>query len=256
MTLSEIAAIISVPPSSCFNLIKTLQKSGYLYSVRRKEFYPTRKLLDICAAIDSSDSIVSRIAPYLDRLRDSIKETVIMGSYQQNAAFYLYVSEGPQVVRYMARAGEYKPLHTSSIGKVMLAALPEDRRKAWLNGRKLEPVTPSSIVDPDALMDDLQISQARGYFVTRGENVPDVMAISAPLRVGPNTFGVAVAGPLSRMVNAERQIAAQLNAVVREIEAAQNTPHETEEKQGARNVKPDAPRMAAPQAKKAAAKIK
>src|SRR6185312_12448446 len=47
-SLTEIARGIRMPMSSCFNLIKSLQAIGFLYSVDgKRQFYPTRKLFDM-----------------------------------------------------------------------------------------------------------------------------------------------------------------------------------------------------------------
>ena len=200
LSLTELAKRISVPTSSCHAIVRTLQQRGYLYSVsRRKEIYPTKRLLDLAQAIVAHDPFLERIAPLLLRLRDETGETVIFGKRQRDAVLYLEVIEGAHTVRYTARPGEYKPLHSSAIGKAVLAQLDAAALQTWLAAQRLPAVTPNTITKPQRLRADLQAGRKRGYFVTRGENVADVMAVAAGISINGDAFGIAVAGPLQRM---------------------------------------------------------
>ena len=135
-----------------------------------------------------------------------------------DAALYLLVLESRQSIRYSARAGERKPLHSSAIGKTLLGSLPDASLDAWLQGRALPRVTARTITSARALREDIVASRARGWYMTRGENVADVLAISAPLRLGGTLLGVAVAGPMHRMQPAHERIARMLAHCVRRLE--------------------------------------
>lgn len=218
LSLSELARLADIPVSSCHSLMRTLERLGFLYFLSQREAYPTRKMLDLVNAIDSHDPVAARLAPALAALRDDTGETVILGSRQGNAALYLLVLEGVQTVRYTANAGEHKPLHSSSIGKTLLAALSADELDTWLAANPLRKATSRTITSARQLKRDLSESRARGWFVTRGENVVDVMAVAAPLRLGTMTLGVAIAGPMHRMQDAEKRQAQRLLAAIKSIE--------------------------------------
>jgi IclR family transcriptional regulator, acetate operon repressor len=68
------------------------------------------------------------------------------------------------------------------------------------------------------LREDLRATHERGYSVTRGENVPDVMAVAAPLRGYGSLLGVALAGPMHRMHSKESALARRLLNCVRRLE--------------------------------------
>jgi DNA-binding IclR family transcriptional regulator len=191
--------LIDVPLSSCHGLIKTLLDRGYLYALsRRRGFYPTRKLLTLAETIAAKDTYLQRLTPFLEALRDEAGETIIIGTLQGEAVLYLDVIEGPQTIRYSAKPGEFKPLHSSSIGKALLAAGGE---ALWCRtmGRPLPAVTANTIIDTERLREDLRLSRERGYFLTRGENVADVTAVAKSLVVEGTTLGIAIAGPSYRM---------------------------------------------------------
>lgn len=221
LVLSDLAQRMDVPVSSCHGLVQTLVHRGYLYAVsRRKDFYPTRRLLDLAQTIVRNDPFLERIEPQLNALRDETRETVILGKRQADAVLYLDVVEGLHTVRYTAKPGEYKPLHSSSIGKVMLGTLSHDALDAWLAEHPLPAVTGRTLVDASRLARDLELSRRRGWFMTRGENVEDVTALAVALSIRDETFGLAVAGPSHRMEKRIDALAAQLVAARARIEEA------------------------------------
>jgi len=126
LTLSELARAIGAPVASCFGIVRTLERRGYLYSARpRRGLYPTRRLLDQARLIAAHDPLSSRLDSALAALRDRTGETVLLGKRLGDRAVYLDVREGPQTVRYTARVGDLKPLHSSAVGKALLGTLAE-----------------------------------------------------------------------------------------------------------------------------------
>jgi DNA-binding IclR family transcriptional regulator len=211
LSLAELGKAAAMAPSSCHALVTTLERRGYLYSSdRRRSIYPTRRLLDLAQSIVAHDPLLVRLEPALTRLRDDTGETVILGTRQGDEVLYLDVIEGTQTVRYTARAGERKPLHSSAAGKALLAGMDETARHDWIAGRKLPGITRNTLTRADALLADLAAGAKRGYVATRGENVIDVMAIAAPARIDGTTVAIAIAGPLARIEAAVARHAAAL----------------------------------------------
>jgi IclR family transcriptional regulator, acetate operon repressor len=202
LSLSELARAVHAPPSSCFHIIRTLQARGYLYSVQpKRQLYPTRRLFDVARAIVAGELWIVRIEPVLEQLRNHTKETIILGKRQGDQVVYLLVLEGPQSIRYSSQAGALKPLHSSAIGKALLGALAPAELQDLLQRLPLPRVTMATITDREVLLTDLDQGRKRGYFVTKGENVVDVMAVAATVRLGGDSYGIAIAGPVHRMEN-------------------------------------------------------
>lgn len=221
LTLTQVARRIRTPLSSCHALVRTLEARGYLYVLGGPQrLYPTRRLLDVARSITRHDPILEFAEPHLERLRDETRETVILGKRDGDAVLYLGVWEGPQTIRYSARAGERKPLHSSAIGKALLAGLDAASLRETLAQAGLPRVTSATIVDVDALARDLDAGRRRGFQRTRGENVADVLAVAGTVAVAKETLGLAVAGPLSRMEAAQAECAAALARCVAAIEEA------------------------------------
>jgi len=152
-------------------------------------------MYDVASAIAASEPWLRRIMPRLEALRDQTQETAILGKEQGGRVIYLAVLEGPQNIRYTARPGDLKPLHSSSIGKTLLATMKPRVRADVLAKLPLDAMTDATITDHVRLAEEIERSAARGYSITRGENVADVMAVAMPVKFAGDTFGIAVAGP-------------------------------------------------------------
>ncbi len=200
LSLTDISRSLSAPVSSSFNLVRALESRGYLYGANaRKGIYPTRKIFEISSAIAAAEPWVEKLAPLLLALRNATQETVILGKLHGEHAIYLTVVEGPQSIRYSARAGDLKPLHSSAIGKALLTFQEPGVRSKTIERLAMEKRTPQTITDRAHLLQDLKASAERGFTVTRGENVPDVMGLAVLAALGSEPYAIAVAGPITRM---------------------------------------------------------
>ena len=149
-------------------------------------------------------------------LRDSTNETVIVGRLQANKALYLAVVESLHSIRYSTVPGDSKPLHSSAIGKSLLLKM--DDPASSIRSLELAKYTDNTICDSDELLADLRASEKRGYCVTRGENVVDVMAISRAINIGGEFVALAVAGPIARVKSAEKVIVEKLMETANALE--------------------------------------
>jgi IclR family transcriptional regulator, acetate operon repressor len=200
LSLSELARMIDMPVSSCHGLLRALQKSGYMFSLEvRRRYYPTRRLFEVGAALAAHDPIVDRLIPLMEKLSEETNETILLGQRQDDHIIYLHVLESSQMIRYAAPVGALKPLPSTAIGKAFLGELPDDELASYLSKIELVRVTPSTIVSREQLLADIQRSRKRGYFVTRGENIPDVMAIARAFEMDGELLALAVAGPIHRL---------------------------------------------------------
>ncbi|WP_233835508.1 IclR family transcriptional regulator [Paraburkholderia sp. ZP32-5] len=227
LALSELAEASDMPVSTSHGVVRVMIERGYLYVTgRRKELYPTRRLVDMALTIAAHDPFLERIEPQLLALREATSETVIVGKRQGDQIVYLVVYEGPQTIRYSAPAGARKPLHSTSIGKAMLGELDDASLAAWLASAELNAITGHTLTAADAIANDIAESKRRGYFLTRGESVSDVFAVAMPVHLNREVLGIAVAGPRYRMENALDNIAAQMHAALAQIEtdARRGTP--------------------------------
>ncbi|HUX25118.1 MAG TPA: IclR family transcriptional regulator C-terminal domain-containing protein [Burkholderiales bacterium] len=220
LSLSQLARAMDTPVSSCFGIVRTLEARGYLYEVKaRAGFYPTKLLFEHARAIAGRDPLAERFVPRLEKLRDQTGETVLLAKRLERQAVYLEVLDSVHSIRYSPKVGEFRPLHASASGKALLGSLAPALRDELLRGVKLPRVTSRTITSRAALAADLAQAQARGWYVTRGETVADLMAVAVPIELNGETYSVALAGPMHRMETALKRHAkllVELRAVLEE----------------------------------------
>ncbi|RCW68537.1 IclR family transcriptional regulator [Pseudorhodoferax soli] len=211
LSLTELAAAARLPKSSCHVIVGTLIARGYLYSLEHpRALYPTQRLLDVAHDIVAGDPFLEHVLPRLEALRDASTETVILGKRQGERVVYLQVLDGLHSIRYSAKPGDLKPLHSSAIGKALLGAQKEVSLHDWAVGQSFPRITSGTICDPEQLVADIQRGRSAGFFQTRGENVEDVWAVAAFFRAGRETMAIGVAGPRHRMQSSIESCAQQL----------------------------------------------
>ncbi|WP_165966454.1 IclR family transcriptional regulator [Actinomadura sp. 7K507] len=118
------------------------------------------------------------------------RETCFLGIVQDDQVLYVAKVDSPQAVRPAAVVGTVNPLHSTGIGKALLAhAGPEALRRC--TGRPLVRKTPNTITDPEALAAELAAIRERGYAIDEIENEDGVRCVAVP--VGDHTGRVVAA---------------------------------------------------------------
>jgi IclR family transcriptional regulator, acetate operon repressor len=220
MSLTELSQRIDIPISSCHSLVSTLLRRGYVYRLDNpKRVYPTKRLANLATAISRADQPLRRIVSVVEELIAATGETVIIGRLQNETALYLDVIEGTHTVRYAAAPGDQRPAHTSAIGKAVLSMLPLRDFRAALARLDMARVTDATITDRAAFEADINEGRKRGYYLSRGETVSDVMGIAIAVRFSGEAYAIGIAGPLARMEERRETYAARLAELKGAIEA-------------------------------------
>jgi DNA-binding IclR family transcriptional regulator len=217
-TLTSIASALKMPKSSCLALLTTLASNGYLYEVRQSGYYPTRRWLDKAQAISANDPLAEMIRPVLAGLREDTGETLIFGKLSDERILYIEVVESWQTLRYTAVTGQFKPLHGTASGKAALSALPAVERKALIATLDLKKMTSRTVTDAVALERDIEQGIARGWQISRGENVADAAAVAVPVLLRKEIYVLVAAGPMQRMETKLKTVGERLCDARREIE--------------------------------------
>lgn len=112
-------------------------------------------------------------------------------------AIYLLVVQADAPLAIKVSPGSEMPLHSTSAGKVLLAALGDAEARKLLGGRKLAAITSHTITDPASLIASLAKVRRQGFATVVEENIPGVLSIGAPIhdRSGAVVAALSVAFP-------------------------------------------------------------
>lgn len=221
--LSDLARAVNMPKATVYRILSTLESRGFLDRGSGGGYRVARKLFDLQQPFPL-EQILHRVAqPRLEELAKSCRETVNLGILDGGEVVVINTVESPQAVRMTSKVGNRRHLHSTAIGKVLLAALPEKEMMRLLRLKGLPRLTPYTIVSRIALMTELERVLERGYAIDGQENELEGRCIAAPV-TGPDGRVVAalsISGPVFRMdLSRARLLAPKLKQTCAAISAA------------------------------------
>jgi IclR family transcriptional regulator, acetate operon repressor len=210
-TLSEIAALVGRPSPSIHRLVRTLVPLGYVRqdASRRYALAPGLIRLGDSAARQFGASA----NPVLSGLVDAIGESANMAILDGTHALYVAQVAGRHAMRMFTEVGRRVPLHSTGVGKALLAQLPEAEAAAVLKSTGMATITDLTITEPEHLQNELVAGRALGYFVDAGEQEIGVSCVAVPVPGAPTLTAISISGPTPRMTpDVTRRAAAALRS--------------------------------------------
>lgn len=117
----------------------------------------------------------------MTKLYDELDESVHLCAFNNDAAYVVDQVQSNKVYNLSATVGMAEPLHSSSVGKCILAFRPPFAAVRLLKDYPLTAYTPKTITDVDILMEQLAIIRSQGYAVDDEEIALGVRCIAAPI---------------------------------------------------------------------------
>jgi DNA-binding IclR family transcriptional regulator len=199
LTLTEISELTKLPMSTCHRIIGTLEEGGFLSKGSDRKYRVGTKLWTIAQHAPLSERLRESALPTLARLYEETGENVTLAVLDRGQALYVDRLVGARSVPTISRAGGHLPLHTTGVGKVLLAYQPQKAIEQYIS-RPLPKPTPQSITNSEALLADLAEVRARGYSITREEMTKGSGSIAVPImRKGKCIAAVGVIVHLARL---------------------------------------------------------
>ncbi len=216
-TLSDLAQAMGQSPATVYRVLTTFQGHGMVeLEEARQTWHIGPKAFLIGSAFLRRTSVVERARPILRELMEATGETANLGIEREGHVLFVGQVETHENIRAFFPPGTLSPMHSSGIGKALLAQVPEDRLAAKLAGLPLARFTVQTLTDVEALSADLRAARARGYALDMEERNEGMRCIAAPVfdAFGAVAAGISVSGPTSRLDSA------RIAAVAQEVIAA------------------------------------
>jgi IclR family KDG regulon transcriptional repressor len=193
MRLTALANQLGEPKAKMHRHLSTLKHLGFVDQDAKTETYRLGlKLVYIGqSAIDQFD--LRRLAePYMSRLRDFTRQTVVLSTPASGDAIINAVVESPNLVTISVRLGYRLPAHASAQGRLNLAFAPPAVQQRIL-ARKLQAFTPRTMVDPAKLRERLTQIRQQLFDVSMDETLLGISAVAAPILNFDNELVGAIA---------------------------------------------------------------
>ncbi len=199
---SAIGETIALDKATVSRLLATLAEAGYVHQdPMTRRYRLTPKILRLANRTNIYGDVRSVARPYLQALREQLGETVHLGVMDDMRIVYVEKMEARNSIQLVSRLGQTMPLHSTSLGKALLAALPEPEREDILGRIDYAPRTEHTVRDADALRAEIARVHARGYATDDRENEPMGACVAAAI-VGPDgrpVAAISVSGPHYRV---------------------------------------------------------
>lgn len=210
LSLTELARDVRAPKSTVLAIARTLTARGILAVDRETRSY--RLGLGLARFHPGSAAALDLNAlakPHLEALAQETRETAYLTVPEGDAVYYTCKVDSPEPVRYMAQVGVRRPLHAIASGKLCLAHMSDAEVRAYVRRTGLPRFTARTVVTSARLFHELGAIRRRGHAVNRGEFVPDLFGVSAPVtdEAGRMIAAVNVGGPLFRLGRRKRALA-------------------------------------------------
>lgn len=188
----------------------TLAHLGYLESDGHY-FWLTPKVLRLSGSYLASARLPRIVQPALHRLAAqtglSFSAVVLDGSEVVIVARSAMPDQDERRLAHGLHLGSRLPAHTTSTGRILLAALEDEALMAWLHGRPLPRLTAHTVTSPQQLLSLLYAVRQQDWCIALEEHELGVQAAAVPLR---DMAGRTVAA--LNVVTSPRRMAAEVLA--------------------------------------------
>ena len=180
LTLSDVASRAGLTRATARRILHTLSALGYV-DFDGKFFALTPKILDLGYAYLSSLQIADIAQPTMEALSDEVHESVSMALLDGDDIVYVARVPTKRIMAISLGLGSRLPAHCTSLGRALLAGLPEPALASYLDRVTLTPRTSRTIVDCGELRLALDEVRTRGWALLDQELEEGVRSIAAPV---------------------------------------------------------------------------
>jgi len=207
LTLSEVARICDLTRAAARRFLLTLTDLGYVRTDGRM-FSLTPRVLELGYAFLSGLSLPEVAAPHLERLAAEVRESSSVSVLDGDDVVYVARVPTRRIMTVAINVGTRFPAYATSMGRVLVAHLPDERMAAYLARVRLDRLTGRTVGSVAGLRAELDRVREQGYAIVDQELEEGLRAMAAPVR---DRSG-AVTAAVNLSVHASRTSVAVLRA--------------------------------------------
>lgn len=212
MTLSETARRVGLSPAAARRSLITLGALGYV-GQRDKRFHLKPKVMTLGSAFYFSARIDEVLQPYLRETVARFGDAASVGALDGTDVIYVAHYSVQRARRAAAVIGARYPAYATSMGRVLLAALPDDDLAKRLAATEYVALTSRTVTDPGDLREILEEVRGNGYATTADQLDYGITALAVPIRAGGRTIAALNTSGYSGLVTPEELVADRLPAL-------------------------------------------
>ncbi|MFV0363107.1 MAG: IclR family transcriptional regulator [Suipraeoptans sp.] len=181
-SVTEIAEELGVNKSTVSRLIETLKSHDMVQvDTATKKYRLGFKILYLGEGVKRNINVIAIARPFLSKLFEELNESVHLCAFNNDAAYVVDQVHSNKVYNLAANVGMIEPLHSSSVGKCILAFSPPSKVDRLLKDYSLTAYTPKTITNINDLRKNLAVIRNQGYAIDNEEMTLGVRCIAAPV---------------------------------------------------------------------------
>ena len=180
LSLSDVARRVELPRAAVRRFLHTLEALGYVRSDGRV-FALTPRILELGYGYLNARSLPELVQPHLERLSREVGESTSVAVLDGDDIVYIARVAVRRIMSVGITIGTRLPAVTTSMGRVLLAALPAEEREARLECASLPSHTARTLTDATALAAELDRVAEQGFALVDGELESGLRSIAVPL---------------------------------------------------------------------------
>ncbi|MCW8378728.1 IclR family transcriptional regulator [Streptomyces justiciae] len=201
--LSALTRLLGLPKTTVQRSLAAFAESGWIEqeAVTGRWQVGVRAFV-VGSAVTSRGGLRPTALPTMRDLCAEVGETVHLMVPADRTVVLIERIDSPRPVRAVLPLGARGPLHATSNGKAVLAALPPGELDAYIEAG-LDAVTSHTLTDPDRLRAEIDRTRTAGYAICREEAEEGVVSVAAAIRQshGRPIASLSISGPKSRMTS-------------------------------------------------------
>lgn len=182
ISLADLSERTAIPSATLFRILSTLELEGYVERGRGGSYKIGVEVLTLGFASLRSSGLVGAAEDAVKQLSESTGETTNLGVLRGDQILYLVRDRNTDLVTAHLEVGSTLPAVSTSIGKALLAALPQDELARTLTPNSFNASSgPNAITTFDALVKELRKIREAGYAIQDQEVAEGLRSVAVPV---------------------------------------------------------------------------
>ena len=199
-SLKILSAETGLHPSTAFRILASLSEQGFVERTDKGNYQLGVKLMQLGSRVSSSVDIRKIALPVMEKLRDTLGETINLTIREGDEVVYIERSVAKRMMKVEQIIGSRAPLHVTAVGKLMLGEEGEAACLSYAKRSKLPAYTVNTFSKATTLLQECMASIQRGYALDNEEAELEVGCIGTLVRdaSGQVVAGLSVSAPIER----------------------------------------------------------
>jgi IclR family pca regulon transcriptional regulator len=190
-SIVEIAQSTGLSRASVRRLLLTLELGGYVE--RNRQVYRLKtQVLRLGFSYLSSSSVVEAARPVLEHITEQLHESSSMSMLDAGQIVYVARSAASRVLAGGLSVGSRLPAYCTSMGRVLLAALPDEKLATYLRDLKPRAYTPKTLTRIPQIKKAILQTRKDGYAIVDEELEAGLRSIAVPVLTRSNQVVAAI----------------------------------------------------------------